>query len=78
MQAWLCKKLDCAHQAADLAHDTFVSLLAKPCAPDQPRAYLLSQIDGLTYADIAAELGVSVSRVRQYMAQALARCYVAL
>lgn len=42
------------------------------------RAFLLSQLDGLGYADIAQELGVSVSRVRQYMAQALARCYAAL
>lgn len=42
------------------------------------RAFLLSQLDGLTYAEIAAEIGVSVSRVRQYMAQALARCYAAL
>lgn len=39
------------------------------------RAFLLSQLDGLTYAEIAADLGVSVSRVRQYMAQALIRCY---
>ncbi|NMG65972.1 sigma-70 family RNA polymerase sigma factor [Azoarcus indigens] len=42
------------------------------------RAFLLSQLDGLTYAEIAAELGVSVSRVRQYMTQALTRCYAAL
>lgn len=143
LHGWLRRKLGCAHQAADLTHDTFVSLLAKPCTPDEPRAYLLTiarrlvfeswrrrdlerawlaelaampeetapsaeeraiiletllaidalldglsararrafllgQIDGLTYAEIAAELGVSVSRVRQYMAQALTRCYAAL
>lgn len=42
------------------------------------RAFLLSQLDGLTYAEIAAEIGVSVSRVRQYMAEALTRCYAAL
>lgn len=142
LHAWLRKKLGCTHQAADLAQDTFVSLLAKPCQPDEPRAYLLtiarrlvfetwrrrdlerawlaelaalpdavapseeeraivletllaidallaglsakarqaflmSQLDGLTYAQIAAELGVSVSRVRQYMTQALTRCYAA-
>lgn len=142
LHAWLRKKLGCTHQAADLTQDTFVSLLAKPCQPDEPRAYLLtiarrlvfetwrrrdlerawlaelaalpdavapseeeraivletllaidallaglsakarqaflmSQLDGLTYAQIAAELGVSVSRVRQYMTQALTRCYAA-
>lgn len=42
------------------------------------RAFLLSQLDGMTYAEIAAEIGVSVSRVRQYMSQALTRCYAAL
>jgi len=39
------------------------------------RAFLLSQLDGMTYAEIAAEVGVSVSRVRQYMTMALTRCY---
>ncbi|MEG1766907.1 MAG: sigma-70 family RNA polymerase sigma factor [Comamonas sp.] len=42
------------------------------------RAFLLSQLDGMTYAEIAVETGVSVSRVRQYMSQALTRCYAAL
>jgi len=41
-------------------------------------AFLMSQLDGMTYKEIAAELKVSVSRVRQYMAQALARCYTTL
>jgi RNA polymerase sigma factor (sigma-70 family) len=41
------------------------------------RAFLLNQLDGMTYAEIAADTGVSVSRVRQYMAQALACCYAA-
>lgn len=142
LKEWLRRKLGCRHQAADLAHDTFLKLLARPCNPDEPRAYLLtiarrlvfeswrrrdlerawlaelaalpeaeapseearaivletlvaidnlldglsakarrafllSQLDGLTYAQIAAELGVSVSRVRQYMTQALTRCYAA-
>lgn len=30
LHAWLRKKLGCQHSAADLAHDTFVRLLAKP------------------------------------------------
>lgn len=37
-------------------------------------AFLLSQLDGLTYAEIAGRLGVSASMVRKYMAQALERC----
>ncbi|MCP1574843.1 sigma-70 family RNA polymerase sigma factor [Herbaspirillum rubrisubalbicans] len=39
------------------------------------RAFLHSQLDGLTYREIADLLGVSVSMVRKYIAQALAKCY---
>jgi RNA polymerase sigma-70 factor (ECF subfamily) len=41
------------------------------------QAFLYSQLDGLTYAQIAERLGVSASMVRQYMAQALHCCYLA-
>lgn len=41
------------------------------------RAFLYSQLDGLTYAEIAAEVGVSVSMVRKYITQALTNCYLA-
>ncbi|MES2026191.1 MAG: sigma-70 family RNA polymerase sigma factor [Pseudomonadota bacterium] len=41
-------------------------------------AFLMSQLDGMTYKEIAAELKVSASRVRQYMAQALTCCYAAV
>ncbi|WP_454722488.1 MULTISPECIES: sigma-70 family RNA polymerase sigma factor [Cupriavidus] len=34
-------------------------------------AFLHSRLDGMTHAEIAQALGVSVSRVRQYLAQAL-------
>ncbi len=142
LRGWLHKKLGCGQQAAELAQDTFLKLLIRPCNPEQPQAYLLtiarrlvfeswrrrdlerawlaelahmpehvipseeeraiwletllaidalldglsanarrafllSQLEGYTYADIADELGVSVSRVRQYMTQALTRCYAA-
>ncbi len=40
-------------------------------------AFLLSQIDGLGYAEIAARLDVSVSSVTKYIAQALQACYQA-
>ncbi|MDQ8034070.1 MAG: sigma-70 family RNA polymerase sigma factor [Bordetella sp.] len=40
-------------------------------------AFLYSQLDGLTHKEIAEALGVSASMVRQYIAQALQRCYVA-
>jgi RNA polymerase sigma-70 factor (ECF subfamily) len=37
-------------------------------------AFLLSQIDGLKYADIAARLSVSVSMVKKYMLRAITQC----
>lgn len=41
-------------------------------------AFLYSRLDGLGHAEIAQHLGVSVSRVRQYLARAMRQCYVAL
>jgi RNA polymerase sigma-70 factor (ECF subfamily) len=41
-------------------------------------AFLLNRLDGLSHAQIAEQLGVSVPRVRQYLAQGLRQCYVAL
>ena len=39
------------------------------------RAFLMSQLDGLTYAEIAQQLGVSASMVRKYMAQCWEACW---
>lgn len=146
---WLRRKLGDAHQAADLAQDTFLRLLSTPAAeaalPDlhEPRAYLttvaqrlllnhyrrlslerawlealalspqavaaspeerlsmlqslqaldamlaalpaktrsaflLSQLEGLSYGDIAAQLGVTVRSVKRYMAQAFEECLMLL
>lgn len=44
-------------------------------APKARAAYLYSRLDGLAHAEIAALLGVSVSRVRQYLATAARHCY---
>ncbi|ERK09530.1 RNA polymerase sigma factor FecI [Pantoea sp. AS-PWVM4] len=38
------------------------------------QAFLLSQLDNLTYADIAVQLAVSVSSVKKYMAKATEHC----
>lgn len=38
-------------------------------------AFLLSQFEGLSYADIAERLQVSVSSVQKYMLKAIAACY---
>lgn len=145
LQGWLRKKLACSHQAADLAQDTFLRLLAsgRLPAPERSRAYLtqiakgliidqhrrrqleqayldalaqlpeahapspetralvietligidaalcrlpplvretflLSQFDGLTYAQIAGQLGIAQATVRKYMLKATLACYAAL
>ncbi|CAN5494423.1 sigma-70 family RNA polymerase sigma factor [soil metagenome] len=142
---WLRRKLGNAFDAADLAQDTFVRVLAKRETVDihEPRAYLatiagglvanhwrrqalerayldalaalpqasgpsmeerflilealeeiarlldglpatvreaflLSQLDGLTYPQIAERLGVSVNVVQKAMTRAMAHCYRAL
>ncbi|HAT4519757.1 MULTISPECIES: ferric citrate uptake sigma factor FecI [Serratia] len=42
--------------------------------PKVKQAFLLSQLEGLGYVDIAARLGVSVSSVKKYMAKATEHC----
>jgi RNA polymerase sigma-70 factor (ECF subfamily) len=41
-------------------------------------AFLYHQLDGLTYSEIGQQLGVSTSRVQQYMVEAFKRCYQAM
>lgn len=41
-------------------------------------AFLYNRLDGLAHAEIAERLGVSVPRVRQYLAQGMRQCYIAL
>ena len=41
-------------------------------------AFLYSRLDGMAHAEIADTLGVSVPRIRQYLAQGMRQCYVAL
>ncbi|MCA1326155.1 sigma-70 family RNA polymerase sigma factor [Herbaspirillum sp. alder98] len=43
--------------------------------PKVRTAFLLSQLDGMSYADIARQLEVSLSSVQQYMTRAFATCY---
>ncbi|WP_414705661.1 sigma-70 family RNA polymerase sigma factor [Pseudomonas sp.] len=42
------------------------------------RAFLLAQVDGLTYPQIAAELNISVATVKRHLHKAAMRCYFAL
>lgn len=43
--------------------------------PKVRAAFLHAQLDGMAYAEIAAQLQVSVSSVKQYMARAIRHCY---
>lgn len=141
LETWLRRKIGCTHQAADIAHDTFVRILGRsecqeyrepraylttiargllidhwrkqdierawletlatlpqPLAPSpedqalflealyrvdamlgklKPKvreAFLLSQLDGLSYREIGERLGVSERMVKKYMAQAMMHC----
>lgn len=42
------------------------------------RAFLYSQLDGLGHAQIAEQLGVSITTVKRYLVKAGAQCYFAL
>lgn len=45
--------------------------------PKVRAAFLMSQLDGLGYAEIATRLAVSLSSVQQYMKRAFVACYQA-
>jgi RNA polymerase sigma-70 factor (ECF subfamily) len=55
---------------------TALSILLEGLPDRTRRAFLMSRMDGMTYAEIGTELGVSTSMVKQYVAQAFAHCYV--
>lgn len=142
LRGWLRRRLGDAHQAADLAHDTFVRLLTREdtVVVHEPRAYLttiaqrvianhrrrekleqaylealaqepeavalsvearailletlveiatlldglpvlikraflMSQLDAMTHAEIADALGISVTTVKRHIARAARQCY---
>ena len=43
-------------------------------SPKVRAVFVLSQVDGMTYAAIAEELGMGLRSVKRYMAQAMAEC----
>ncbi len=47
-------------------------------SPKARTAFLLSQLDGLTYDEIAERIGMSARMVRRYMADGLRACMLAL
>lgn len=53
-----------------------VDALLAGLTPKTRAAWLLSRLDGLAHAEIAAQLQVSVPRVRQYLASAARQAYL--
>lgn len=52
-----------------------IDALLQGLTPKTRAAWLLHRLDGLTHAEIATQLGVSVPRVRQYLANAMRHAY---
>jgi len=55
-----------------------IDLLLGQLSSKARAAFLYNRLDGLGHAEIAQRLGVSVPRVRQYLAQGIRQCYIAL
>lgn len=51
-----------------------IDIMLKGLGPKVRQAFLLSQLQGLRYAEIAERLGVSVSMIKKYMLQAITHC----
>ena len=51
-----------------------IDALLDGLSPKARRAFLLSQLERLTYAEIAEQLQVSVSMIKKYMLQAITHC----
>ncbi|SEI22172.1 RNA polymerase sigma-70 factor, ECF subfamily [Pseudomonas asplenii] len=73
---------EACHPSPEEQHLLMESLLAvdkalEGLSVNARSAFLYSQLDGLTYAQIGELLGVSAARVRQYMVKALRCCYEA-
>nr|WP_315244782.1 sigma-70 family RNA polymerase sigma factor [uncultured Albidiferax sp.] len=63
-------------QAILLEALTAIDAMLDGLPPLVRQAFLLSQLDGMAYADIATQLGISVRTVNNYMAKAIAHCYL--
>lgn len=74
---------DLASAGPQVVHEALVLLeslfaLLEGLAEKPRRAFLLNRLDGLSYSEIAAQLGVSTSMVKQYIAQVLLHFYQTL
>lgn len=65
-------------QAQALQALSALDTLLEGLSPIGRSAFLYSQLEGLTYAEIGVRLGISAPRVHQYVVKALGLCYLAL
>ncbi|MFJ3486898.1 sigma-70 family RNA polymerase sigma factor [Pseudomonas sp. NPDC090202] len=65
---------DSEYQASVLEALCRVDAMLRKLSARARRAFLLAQIHGLTYAEIAEDIGVSERMVKKYMAQAMFEC----
>lgn len=81
-QAWLSAMASAPGPMAPAPEERLVILetlhaidaLLDALPPRVRTAFLLSQLEGLTYAQIARQLGVTARSVKRYMAQAFEEC----
>ncbi|KQQ61975.1 RNA polymerase subunit sigma-70 [Pseudomonas sp. Leaf129] len=57
---------------------TEIDALLQGLSPRVREIFLLSQLDGMTYKQIAAQLELSVNQVQKSMLKAFSRCYASL
>jgi len=57
---------------------TTLDRMLEGLSPRGRSAFLYSQLEGLTYAEIGRRLGISAPRVHQYVVKGLSLCYLAL
>lgn len=57
---------------------TAISRILDGLSPRLREIFLLSQLDGLTYAEIATQFGMSVNAVQKSMIRAFQHCYTAV
>lgn len=84
-QAWLAALAACPQAHATSPEDRLIVLqtlheidaMLDALKPLARRAFLLSQLDGMPQAEIAATLGVSLTTVKRYIVQAGVQCYFA-
>ena len=70
------RRFNFVYEAGSPAYDKAVAAYRKKDWPAVRQAFILSQLEGLTYAQIAARLQVTVRTVNNYMLKALEHCYL--